>query len=151
MMTTTAYTMSDVAAAAQAELGHFAAELAVPVIGLLQAQGDLYVIPAGDDVTDWVPAAADLLPAAGVTLVTGRGGHAHCLAGEGPVYWTSEPVGGQTLGTLTIPLGSVAFVFHATETAPRRLAEHRANGIAPGIYVIRRQREQADEIRLVTD
>lgn len=148
---TTTYTMADVATAADADLGHFAAELAVPVTERLQAQGDLYVIPAGDDVSDWVPAAAEPLPPAGITLVTGRGGHAHCLTGSGPVYWAPDPAGGQTLGTLTIPPGSVAFVFHATETLPRRLAEHQANGIAPGTYVIRRQREQADEIRLVAD
>lgn len=145
MTTATAYTMSDVAVAAQADLGHFAAELAVPISDRLQAQGDLYVIPAAD-----LPTASTPLPAAGVTLVTGRGGNAHCLTAAGPAYWDAED-GGQTLGVLTIPAGSVGFVFHATETLPRRLAEHRANGIAPGSYIIRRQREQADAIRLVAD
>ncbi len=46
------------------------------------------------------------------------------------------------LGHLTVAAGAVAHLAHP---------EHGYASIAPGNYVIRRQREQADEIRVVAD
>lgn len=125
--------------------GAWAADAEVPVIaGLPQAQGDVYIIP-----TDGlVPPAVAPLPFRGEVLVAGRGGNAHVLAGGGYYETTS---GRQTLGTLTVPPGEVAWLFHAPENGPRQLAQHAALAIGEGTYVIRRQREQADEIRIVQD
>jgi hypothetical protein len=47
-----------------------------------------------------------------------------------------------TLATLTVPDGSVAYLAHP---------EHAYTGIGPGTYTLRRQREQADELRIVAD
>ncbi len=46
------------------------------------------------------------------------------------------------LGVLIVAAGATAFLAHP---------EHGYAGIAPGMYLFRRQREQADEIRLVQD
>ncbi len=46
------------------------------------------------------------------------------------------------LATLTVPDGQVAYLAHP---------EHGYMGVGPGTYEIRRQREQADELRLVQD
>jgi len=50
-------------------------------------------------------------------------------------------VGQLGLGVLTVAEG-VAYLAHP---------EHAFSGIAPGTYELRRQREQADEIRRVAD
>ncbi len=148
-MTGTTMTVADVAAALGADVGDLDPTVAVPVLtGLLQMQGDLYVIPADG----FAPPATRLLPAGGETVLAGRGGNAHALAaGGGVVCWEPLPAGRQTLGTLTVAAGGVAWLFHAPEHGPRRLAEHEPLAVGAGTYVVRRQREQADEIRLVTD
>lgn len=119
-------------------LDHLDRQVDVPVIGGPQAQGDLIVIPA----PDLIPAATPV-PKAGVPVIRGEnGGNTHLLIGDGPICWDTGRDGAQTLGTLTVPDGSAAFLIHP---------EHGAAGIAPGTCVIRRQREQRDEIALVTD
>jgi hypothetical protein len=121
-----------------AVLDHLDAQVDVPLLPGAQPQGDVMVIPA--------PGAREAtasVPKAGVPVVRGEnGGNTHLLIGDGPVFFDSGQQGAQTLGTLTVPAGSAAYLIHP---------EHGAAGIAPGTYVIRRQRQQADETRLVAD
>jgi hypothetical protein len=125
----------------------------VPVYtGEPQAQGDLMVIPAAG----LVPEAIADIPAHGVSLVRGNGGHVHLLIGDGTVApkWKAGREGAQTVGTVTVPEGGVGYLAHGDGT-PASLtetgADHAPLAFGPGTYVIRRQREQADEIRLVQD
>jgi hypothetical protein len=123
-----------------AVLEHLEAEAAVPVLGGLQAQGDLFIIPGRDRATASMKSPVG---AAGVAVIEGvNGGHEHRLfAGEpGTAWWSEMGGGGQDIGVLTCT--EPAYILHP---------EHGATGIAPGTYVLRRQREQADEERLVAD
>ena len=123
--------------------GHLVADAEVPVLAGMQRQGDIIVIPAKPGADTGQPVPAD-----GVAVVRGEsGGNTHLLVGDldspGPV--TGRPAAGGDLlelGTVTVPDGAVAHLVHP---------EHGAQGIAPGCYRIRRQREQADEIRMVAD
>jgi hypothetical protein len=132
------YTLEDVTRLADAEvLEHLDRQVDVPVLAGPQPQGDIIVIPAAGQ-----PAATPV-PAAGVAVVRGEnGGNTHLLIGDGPVCWDAGRPGAQTLGRLTVQTTATAFLLHP---------EHGAAGVAPGTYVIRRQREQADEVRLVAD
>lgn len=121
---------------------HLEADAEVPVIAGLQFQGDLAVVPLagrGVAVPNIVP-----VPPQGVEVVRGEsGGHTHLLIGEG-VSWAPIEARGDSLdlGALVVADGSVAYLLHE---------EHGASGIAPGRYVIRRQREQAEQVRRVAD
>ena len=118
-------------------LDHLDREALVPVLSGLQFQGDVAVIPPVG------PVASTPVPAAGLPVVRGEaGGNTHTLLGEGPVMFDAARPGGQELGLLTVPEGSVAYLAHP---------EHAYTGIAAGSYVVRRQREMADELRLVAD
>lgn len=125
-------------------LEHLDRDTQVPVLGGLQAQGDVIVIPAvmaNRPTAD----AKTAVPKTGVAVVRGEsGGNTHLLLAEGDVRWDAHsPSDGELkLGTLTVAQGATAFLAHP---------EHGYAGIAPGSYEIRRQREQADEIRLVQD
>lgn len=114
-------------------------ESVVPVLTSPQRQGDLIILPAraGADLGDRVPAD-------GVPVIRGEaGGNTHLLLADGAVCWRdtrgSDPL---ELGTVTVPEGASAFVAHP---------EHGYLGVGPGTYRIRRQREQADQIRMVQD
>lgn len=125
-------------------LDHLDRETLVPVLAGLQAQGDIIVVPAVMANRPTAVAAA-AVPAAGIAVVRGEnGGNTHLLLAEGDVRWDAyNPGAGELkLGTLTVAEGATAFLAHP---------EHGYAGIAPGSYEIRRQREQADEIRLVQD
>lgn len=117
--------------------------------GLPLAQGDLLLIPADGQV----PPATDPIPAAGVPLVRGQGGHTHLLMGH--VLWAADSTGSQTIGTVTVPARQVGYIAHGDGTPASALdrdAEHALVAFGgPCTYVIRRQREQADEIRMVAD
>lgn len=111
----------------------------------VQRQGDVLVIPvrvlssaARARVHDLeasgpVPVGAERVP-----VVSGahRHAHQHCLVGWGGPSWA--PVGGAdevtdaTVGVLTVPDGAVAHLVHTGHHAPLT--------IAPGRYVLRRQR-----------
>jgi hypothetical protein len=125
-------------------LEHLEADLEVPALEGLQAQGDLFIVPAqAQDLKGFPGQAGGEVPAAGIAVIAAVGaGHEHRLfAGSpGTAWWRSLDSGGQDIGILenTAP----AYVLHP---------EHGAAGIAPGWYVLRRQREQADEERLVED
>jgi hypothetical protein len=120
---------------------HLEAEAEVPVNDGLQAQGDLFIVPIAAPGPG-AGGGGQMVPAAGVAVIAAvGGGHEHRLfAGTpGTAFW-APAAGGQGIGTLecTAP----AYVLHP---------EHGATGIAPGTYELRRQREQADEERLVAD
>jgi hypothetical protein len=122
-------------------LDHLDREAGVPVIAGLQLQGDLAVIPAAqhDCRQELRP-----VPAAGIPVIEAiAGGHEHRLLAGAPGTASFAPAafeGGQDIGVLET-------------TAPAFLAhpEHGYLGIAPGSYLLRRQREQADEERLIAD
>jgi len=123
-----------------AVLEHLEAEAQVPVLPGLQAQGDLFVIPqpaSGRHATDRAK-----VPDAGIPVIEAVGsGHEHRLfAGTPGTAWWTPAGGGQDIGVLECT--QPAFLLHP---------EHGCTGIAPGVYVLRRQREQAGEERLVAD
>lgn len=129
-------------------LEHLDRDASVPVHSGVQLQGDVAVIPAAllrgrPDISRAKP-----VPAAGVPVVRGEnGGNTHLLIADGPgITWSPAPERRDPtaldLGVLTIPAGSTAYLAHP---------EHAYTGIAPGQYVIHRQREQAEQVRLVAD
>lgn len=114
-------------------------DLEIPVLGGVQRQGDVLVRPA--DVT-----ANTAVPITGTPVVRGEnGGNTHAIyAADGPVF-CDVTAGSPTdlrIAVLSVPEGSTAYLGHP---------EHGYSGIAPGDYEIRRQREQAEEMRMVAD
>lgn len=122
---------------------HLDRQATIPVHDGLQFQGDVAIVPdrmCGGQLTP----ATTPVPQAGVAVVRGEnGGNTHLLLGARCFFDAGQP-GGEDLdlGVLTVPEGEVAYVAHP---------EHAYSGIAPGTYELRRQREQADVIRLVQD
>lgn len=116
----------------------------VPIHTGLTRQGDVIVIPAR--MVRGAGTASTPLPKGGYPVVRGEsGGNTHMLLGEGPVFF--DPAGDVSatqldLGVLTVPEGSTALLAHP---------EHAYSAFGPGSFVIRRQREQADELRIVAD
>lgn len=119
---------------------HLEAQAAIPVLTGLQVQGDVAIVPSRPSMKQGTP-----VPAGGIAVVRGEsGGNTHLLVAEGPVSW-APVVGNPTvldLGVVTVPEGATAFLLHP---------EHGANAMGPGNYTLRRQREQADELRIVAD
>lgn len=119
---------------------HLDRDALIPTIDRAGRQGDVIVLARKGHKH-----ATTVVPAAGVPVVRGEnGGNTHLLLAAGPVFFDGRtPTAGDLLlGTLTVPAGSTAYLAHP---------EHAYMGIAPGTYVISRQREQADEIRMVAD
>lgn len=115
---------------------HLEAQAEVPLLTGLQRQGDVLIVPMRPGLVDGL---ADI-PRSGIAVVKGEaGGNTHLLVGTGKMALRSR---GQDLGTLVVKEGESAYLIHP---------EHGATGIGPGMYTIRRQREMADEIRLVAD
>lgn len=133
------------AAALEERLGvqiheHLERQVAIPVHSSVpQRQGDVLFVPRPD-----VPAASTKLTAAGFPVVRGEnGGNTHALhADTGSSFYTPASSGGLRLGVLTVAEGSTAILSHP---------EHGFMAFGPGNYVATRQREQADEIRMVQD
>lgn len=124
-----------------AVLEHLEAEAQVPVLSGLQAQGDLFIVPSPADTVQHADKLA--VPAAGIPVIEAiGGGHEHRLfAGQpGTAWFYPGSSTAQDIGILEC--AEPAYLLHP---------EHGATGIAPGAYVLRRQREQADEERLVAD
>lgn len=121
---------------------HLDREALVPVSCGLQRQGDVIVIPAA--IVPPPSNAQTPVPRAGVAVVRGEaGGNTHLLLADGPVlYDPAPPASALTLGVLTVGAGATAYLAHP---------EHGYAGIGVGVYTVRRQREQADEIRIVAD
>jgi hypothetical protein len=119
---------------------HLDRELSVPVSDRVR-QGDVYVRPST------TKAATTLVAPEGYPVVRGEnGGNTHRLHGaDGPIFFDARTDASATqlaLGTLTVPEGSTAYLGHP---------EHGYAGLVPGTYEIRRQREQAEELRIVAD
>lgn len=111
----------------------------VPVHGALQFQGDVAVIPLDEPAR----VGAVQVPAEGIPVVRGEaGGHTHLLLASGPVTWSPVDRVGLDLGVLTVADDATGYLAHP---------EHGYLGVGPGRYVLRRQREQANEIRMVAD
>ena len=124
-------------------LEHLERDADVPVLDGLQAQGDLLVVPGAHKVQGNHRDGSCDVPAAGVAVIEATGGgHEHRLFASEPgtAFWFPAAGGGQALGVLEVI--EPAYLLHP---------EHGATGIAPGRYELRRQREQADEERLVAD
>lgn len=133
-------TLADVTRATGFEvLEHLEAEAEVPVLGGLQAQGDLFIVPVATQLDAGRTPAP--VPAEGIAVIAAvGGGHEHRLFAGVPGTAFFSPLSGQDIGILEC--AAPAYLLHP---------EHGATGIAPGSYVLRRQREQADEERLVAD
>jgi hypothetical protein len=121
-------------------LDHLDRDLEIPVHAGLQAQGDLFIIPA-----DPSPGShqGTVVPPDGIAMIEAvNGGHEHRLfAGRpGTAFFTPARASRQDIGLL-----------ECTEPAYIAHPEHAYAGIAPGTYTLRRQREQADKERLVAD
>jgi len=107
----------------------------IPVHSGLQFQGDIAIIPSKVEATGEVPVE-------GFPVVRGEnGGNTHLLLKTPGVTFDSD-VEGLLLGRLTVAKDATAYLAHP---------QHGYVGVGPGTYEIRRQREQADEIRMVQD
>ena len=125
-------------------LDHLELDMAIPVIDGLQAQGDLIVIPHSMINGSASPAQPLLrigagwreVPPSGVELLrSANGGNPHTLVGEHfTCQWTSwiRDETGLAIGALRNT--RAAYLIHR---------EHGATGIAPGSWVVRRQRESS--------
>lgn len=115
-------------------------DIDIPVLSGLQRQGDVIVLPR-PGLT-----AATSVPAGGTPVVRGEnGGNTHAIyAAGGPVFCDVESGSAEDLrvAVLAVPEGSTAYLAHP---------EHGYMGVAPGTYEVRRQREMAEELRMVAD
>jgi hypothetical protein len=136
-------------------LGHLEREVTIPVTGGIQAQGDLLVIPFALLVTDARGSAwrnvsiADSarwhqVPAGGIEVLSaGTGGNPHTLVADpGTCRWTTGVHDPEQLALGALSTTGVAYLIHP---------EHGGSGIAPGTYVIRRQRERSGTTRRTGD
>lgn len=114
----------------------------IPVLTGVQFQGDVAVIPIAAVARKML---GDTVPPTGIAVVRGEnGGNTHLLLADGTVTWQPAPArtGELALGTLSVASDATAYLAHP---------EHAYSGIGPGVYELRRQREQADAIRMVAD
>lgn len=118
---------------------HLIADAEIPVCRGMSRQGDIAVIPMRKGQV----AKLKPVPAEGIPVVRGEnGGHTHLLVADGPVLFAPRESAGADLGTLVVPPNATAYLLHP---------EHGGQAIGEGSFTIRRQREQAEEIRLVQD
>ena len=114
-------------------------DIDIPVHTGLQRQGDVLVVPAQ-------VSAKTAVPATGTPVVRGEnGGNTHAIyAADGPVFCDVQAgsVTDLRVAVLSVPEGSTAYLGHP---------EHGYMGVGPGDYEIRRQREMAEELRMVAD
>lgn len=121
---------------------HLIADAEVPVLTAPQAQGDLLIVPIERSTANLQP-----VPDKGVQVVFGEAtGNSHYLhrGFDSPgVMYARVDDGSQCIAVVLVPTGESAQLIHTDE--------HGSNGIGPGLYGIHEKREQADEIRRVTD
>lgn len=120
---------------------HLIADAEVPILTGAQAQGDLLVIPIDSTTADLKP-----IPDEGVQVVYGEAtGNSHFLhrGFDSPDVTYARVEEGQCIAVLSVPAGQTAQLIHTDE--------HGSAGIGPGLYGIHEKREQADQIRRVTD
>ncbi|WAC56773.1 hypothetical protein [Gordonia sp. SL306] len=113
--------------------------ISIPVIDGMQAQGDLIVVPCPllADAVSTVPWTHRVgVPLRGVELLrSAAGGNPHSLvADSGRCNWLSPVTDESGLALGILDTAVTAYLIHP---------EHGATGIAPGRYVIRRQRERS--------
>jgi hypothetical protein len=127
-------------------LGHLEREVTIPVTDGIQAQGDLLVIPIALLVTELRsraprnvsiadPARWHEVAGSGIEVLrAGTGGNPHTLVADpGTCRWTTGVHDRERLALGALTTTGVAYLIHP---------EH-GSGIAPGTYVIRRQRERS--------
>lgn len=126
---------------------HLDRQASIPFGAGLRRQGDVIVVPVSM-LDAWPTPASRLVPRKGVAVVRGEnGGNTHLLLAHSGVvaYDAHDSRGSQLdlrLGVLTVAEDATALLAHP---------EHGYTGILPGTYEIRRQREQAEQVRLVAD
>jgi hypothetical protein len=118
---------------------HLELDLTIPVSDGIQAQGDLLIVPLAElpDATLVRPGAAWAeVPPEGVELLRGAaGGNAHTLTADpGTCLWTTQVADAEGLAIGALDAMTTVYLLHR---------EHGGAGIAPGRYVVRRQRELA--------
>jgi hypothetical protein len=135
--------LSDLLATTGTEvLDHLDRDAAIPHITVAGIQGDVSF-----RINPQLDAATTPVPAAGVPVVRGEnGGNTHALYADGPIAFDAAGNAGDPadtlIGTLTVPVGSTAFLLHP---------EHGGMSFGPGTWAVGRQREQADVARYVAD
>lgn len=120
---------------------HLLADAEVPVLSGVQAQGDLLIVPLKSTRVKLEP-----VPDKGVQVVFGEAtGNSHYLhrGFDSPGVEYARVTDGQCIAVVKVPDGQSAQLIHTDE--------HGSNGIGPGLYGIHEKREQADQIRRVTD
>lgn len=119
-------------------LDHLDKQAAIPVVSQIAFQGDVAILRR-----DARGPAQAAIPAGGYPVVAGEnGGNTHAVYGVGFYDPARRSDTDLLLGTLTVPVGEQVLLSHP---------EHGGFLIEPGTYEMRRQREQADVIRLVQD
>jgi hypothetical protein len=127
-------------------LAHLARDLEIPVLAGVQAQGDVIVLPLGDrrfenevrvqEAARWLE-----VPSAGVEVL--RGMHPHVIVADpAACRWTTDVLDPSDLALGVLEAAAPVHLLHP---------EHGAAGIAPGRYLLRRQREQRQIVRAVSD
>ncbi|MFF3331986.1 hypothetical protein ACFYWX_20885 [Streptomyces sp. NPDC002888] len=122
-------------------LDHLERQVTIPVVDGLQAQGDLIVVPYAyveHSMDDHADARWQDVPAAGIELLrSAAGGNPHTLVADpGTCRWTTDVRDTVRLALGMLETSAVAYLIHP---------EHGGTGIAPGRYVVRRQRERATD------
>lgn len=128
-------------------LAHLDRQASIPVVSGPQCQGDLAVIPLDlldGDVRVHSNAVWKPVKGGGVEVLRGTAmGNPHTLvAAPDTCRWTTDVTDDAELAIGVLDATDVAYLAHP---------EHGYAAIAPGQYVIRRQREQRDLIELVED
>lgn len=118
-------------------LDHLEREVTVPVVAGPQAQGDLLVLPESflENVRERGYVRWRDVPPTGIELLrSAGGGNPHSLVADpGTCRWTTSVDDPVRLALGIIETRAVAYLIHP---------EHGATGLAPGRYVVRRQRER---------
>ncbi|MEV2221642.1 hypothetical protein [Nocardia vinacea] len=122
-------------------LDHLELEMTIPITDGIQAQGDLIVIPHAlvrNAITEGPFARWRDIPTTGLELLrSGAGGNPHSLVADpGICTWTTGIRDTTDLALGLLDTRVVAYLIHP---------EHGASAIAPGRYVIRRQRERGTQ------
>ncbi len=122
-------------------LDHLDRQVTVPVIDGLQAQGDLLVLPLSLIAEEQLwRGSRRPLPAGGEELVRGEGGNnPHTLVADpGTCHLTIAVSDSAGLGIAVFENTAPAYLVHP---------EHGGTGIAPGSWLVRRQREMGGGFR----
>jgi hypothetical protein len=134
----TVKTLADLTAATGLPVDlHLVLDLTVPVADGMQAQGDLIVVPLAelaDRVAIRDNATWSDVPADGVEVVRNEaGGNPHTLVADPDMcLWTTDVDDLDGLAVGVLDAMEPVYLLHR---------EHGGTGIAPGRYVVRRQRE----------